>query len=87
MVLANRAMDEDQRRQGRLTPVQRIILENVSRSPGRFTRSSLAKLLMGSKSSRLGELAKHSEFGRLAQYGRKEIAHQIEILVQQGFLE
>jgi len=71
----------------RLTPVQRVILDDVRGNPGRFTRSSLAKLLAGSKSGRLGELVAHPDYGRLAQYGRKEISSQIEILEQQGYLE
>jgi len=80
-------MGEEQNRPDQLTPVQQVILDNVRGEPGRFTRSSLAKLLVGSKSSRLGELVEHPDFGRLGQYGRKEISNQIEILTQQGFLE
>jgi len=80
-------MGEEQNRPDQLTPVQQVILDNVRGDPGRFTRSSLAKLLVGSKSSRLGELVEHPDFGRLGQYGRKEISNQIEILMQQGFLD
>jgi hypothetical protein len=70
----------------RLTPVQRVILECVRRHPGRFSRSGLAKLLVGSTSSRVGELVEHPDYGRLAQYGRKSITTDIDILVDQGYL-
>ncbi len=81
-------MSEEQgERPDRLTPVQQVILDNVRGKPGWFTRSSLEKLLVGSKSGRLGELVAHPDYGRLGQYGRKEVSSQIEILVQQGYLE
>jgi hypothetical protein len=79
-------MGEEQRQLDRLTPVQRVILDDVRGDPGRFTRSNLAKLLVGSKSSRLGELVEHPDFGRLAKYGRKSITTNIDILVDQGYL-
>lgn len=69
-----------------LTPVQQVILDCARGHPGQFTRSGLAKLLVGSKSSRLLDLKRYPSYGRLAQYGRKEITDQIDILLQQGFL-
>jgi len=71
---------------GQLTPVQQAILACTRDNPGRFSRSELAKLLVGSRSSRAGALADHPDFGRLAGYGRKAVTVDIDILLQQGYL-
>lgn len=69
-----------------LTPRQLIILACVSAQPGRYSRSELAKLLVGSQSSRAAELAEHPNYGRLAGCGRKEITFEIDTLLQQHYL-
>jgi hypothetical protein len=69
-----------------LTPRQRIILLAAQRQPGRYSRSGLAKLLAGSRSRRLAVLTDSPDHGRLARHSRKEIADQIDILLQQGWL-
>jgi hypothetical protein len=69
-----------------LTPVQETILLVAGRNPGRYSRSGLAKLLVGSGSSRAAGLADDPDFGRLADHGRKAITFEIDILVQQAFL-
>ena len=56
----------------------------VRQYPGQFSRSGLAKMLVGARSwQEIG----YPEYGRFASYGRKEITYQIDILLQQGFLE
>lgn len=70
----------------RLTPVQEMILAVAGRNPGCYSRSNLAKLLVGSKSSRAADLANDPDFGCLADHGRKEITFEIDILIQQSFL-
>ncbi|MCP5094318.1 MAG: hypothetical protein GY943_02065 [Chloroflexi bacterium] len=67
-----------------LTPLQQTVFNVVCKYPGRFSRSGLAKMLVGAKSWQEREFP---EYGRLAKYGRKEIIYQIDILVQQSFLE
>ena len=69
-----------------LTPVQQTILACVQSQTGRFSRSGLAKLLVGSHSSRAVDLSENPEFGRLTGHGRKEITSEIDILLQQGYL-
>jgi hypothetical protein len=66
-----------------LTPFQQAIIDIVSQYPGQFTRSGLAKMLVGAKS---WQDASYPEYGRFAQYTRKELAYQIEILGQQGYV-
>lgn len=70
-----------------LTEVQQIILDCVHANPGRFSRSGLAKLLAGSTSKRTEHVREHPYFGCLSQFGRKQLTHDIEVLLQQGFLE
>jgi hypothetical protein len=70
-----------------LTPIQQTILNCVRRQPGRFSRSGLAKLLAGSRTKRLGEMQVLPDYGRLAPYNRKMITGQIDVLLQQGWLE
>jgi hypothetical protein len=71
----------------RLTPIQETILVVAGRNAGRYSRSGLAKLLVGSRSSWAASLANHPDFGRLADHGRKEITFEIDILIQQSFLD
>lgn len=69
-----------------LTPVQQAIIASVQARPGQFTRSELAKLLVGSHSSRTAALQSLPDYGRLSGHGRKAITFEIDILIQQGFL-
>ena len=66
-----------------LTPFQQAIIDTVGQYPGQFTRSGLAKMLVGAKS---WQDTTFPEYGRFAQYTRKELAYQIEILGQQGYV-
>lgn len=66
-----------------LSRLQRDILDVVSRYPGRFSRSGLAKMLVGAKS---WQNADFPDYGRFSAHGRKDITYQIDILLQQGFL-
>ncbi|HRQ42415.1 MAG TPA: hypothetical protein PLD25_31250 [Chloroflexota bacterium] len=67
-----------------LTSLQQNILDIVHTYPGRFTRSGLAKMLVGAKSWQDREFP---EYGRFSKYRRKEIGYQIEILLQQAQLQ
>ena len=69
-----------------LTPLQTTILNCVATTPGELQPSALAKLLAGTKSSRMAEWHDHPDFGRLAHHTRKEILHQVNILIQQNYL-
>ncbi len=66
-----------------LTALQQTLLDIVRKYPGRFSRSGLAKMLVGAKSWQGRDCP---EYGRFSGYGRKEITYQIDILLQQGFL-
>ena len=66
-----------------LSPLQRALLDIVRLYPGSFSRSGLAKMLVGAKSWQGRE---YPEYGRFSGYGRKNITYQIDILLQQGFL-
>ena len=70
-----------------LTALQEAILICAGRNPGHFTRSGLAKLLVGSESSRVVGLTDDLDYGRLADLGRKAITFEIDILIQQGYLD
>jgi hypothetical protein len=70
----------------RFTSVQETILLVAGRNPDRYSRSGLAKLLVGSGSSLTAGLANDPDFGRLAGHGRKAITFEIDILIQQGYL-
>lgn len=70
-----------------LTPLQEAILSCAGRNPGQFTRSGLAKLLVGSGSSRVTGLTDDPDYGRLAEHGRKAVTFEIDILIQQGYLD
>lgn len=67
-----------------LTPVQQAILDVVSKYPGRFSRSGLAKMLVGAKSWQDTSFA---EYGRFSPYRRKDMSYQVEIMLQQGQLQ
>jgi hypothetical protein len=67
-----------------LIPLQQAILDVVGKYPGQFSRSGLAKMLVGAKSWQERDFP---EYGRFAQYRRKEIGFQVEVLLQQGYLE
>lgn len=69
-----------------LTPVQQLIVDCVRRQPGEFTRSGLARLLVGSSSVRVSGLRGHPQFGCLADQGRKAVTGDIDSLLQQGWL-
>ncbi|MFQ5434867.1 MAG: hypothetical protein ACE5FD_08320 [Anaerolineae bacterium] len=66
-----------------LTTLQQNILNIVRKYPGRFSRSGLAKMLVGAKSWQGRE---YPEYGRFAGHGRKTLTFDIDILLQQGFL-
>jgi hypothetical protein len=67
-----------------LTSVQQVILDVVGKYPGQFSRSGLAKMLVGAKSWQERDLP---EYGRFSDYRRKEVGFQVEVLLQQGYLE
>ncbi|HFQ94727.1 MAG TPA: hypothetical protein ENK32_11995 [Anaerolineae bacterium] len=66
-----------------LSSLQRTLLDIVRKYPGRFSRSGLAKMLVGAKSWQDRE---YPEYGRFSDRGRKEITWQIDSLVQQSYL-
>jgi hypothetical protein len=66
-----------------LSSLQRTMLDVVQKYPGRFSRSGLAKMLVGAKS---WQDTSYSEYGRFANRRRKDLTYQIEILLQQGYL-
>jgi hypothetical protein len=68
----------------RLVPLQQAILDVVGKYPGQFSRSGLAKMLVGARSWQERD---YPEYGRFSEYRRKEVGFQIEILLQQGYLE
>jgi hypothetical protein len=72
--------------QHELTPIQQIVMDCVRDESGQWSRSSLAKLLVGSMSSRSAAMVNHPNYGRLANHGRKEITFEIDILIQQHCL-
>lgn len=67
-----------------LTPLQQTILDVVRQYPGQFSRSGLAKMLVGAKSWQNKDFP---EYGRLSKYRRKDIGYQVEILLQQAYLQ
>lgn len=66
-----------------LSLLQRALLNIARKYPGRFSRSGLAKMLVGAKS---WQDRKYPEYGRFSSRGRKEITWQIDSLVQQSYL-
>ena len=69
-----------------LPSIHQVILAGAKQYPGHFTRSELAKLLAGSASPRFSDYNSLPEFGRLAEYSRKNITFEIDILLQQKYL-
>lgn len=69
--------------QDQLSQLQRDILDVVYRYPGRFSRSGLAKMLVGAKS---WQDADFPVYGRFSHHTRKAVTIDIDILVQQGHL-
>lgn len=67
-----------------LTPLQQTILDVVCKYPGQFSRSGLAKMLVGAKSWQNTDFP---EYGRLSKYRRKDIGYQVDILLQQAYLQ
>ena len=67
-----------------LTPLQQTILDVVRKYPGQFSRSGLAKMLVGAKSWQNKDFP---EYGSLSKYRRKDIGYQVEILLQQAYLQ
>lgn len=66
-----------------LTPLQQVVLAVVRNYPGRFSRSSLAKMLAAARS---WQDTGYPEYGQLRGYQRKDVLFQIDILLQQGYL-
>jgi hypothetical protein len=60
-----------------LTSAQQTILAVVSRYTGQFSRSGLAKMLVGARSW---------QDTSLSEYGRKNLTFDIEVLMQQFYL-
>jgi len=67
-----------------LTPLQQTILDVVHTYPGQFSRRGLAKMLVGAKSWQDTDFP---EYGRLSKYRRKDLGYQVDILLQQHFLQ
>jgi hypothetical protein len=65
------------------TAVQRKLIAAVEAHPNRFTRSGLAKMLVGADSWQDKD---YREYGSMKRYGRKDLTFEIDILLQQGFL-
>ena len=69
------------------TLTQQVILACVRAHSGQLSRSALAKLLAGSKSVRIAAFVGTPFYGRLAQYNRKTILYDIDVLLQQRYLQ
>jgi len=67
-----------------LIPLQQAILGVVRGYPGQFTRSGLAKMLVGAKS---WQDTSFPEYGRYSHHRRKDVGNQVEIMLQQGQLQ
>lgn len=70
-----------------LNTPQQVIMDCVRNLPDPLPRSTVAKLLAGSRSTRVAGMEDSVFFGRLSQLRRKSILHYIDTLVQQGFLD
>lgn len=66
-----------------LTPLQQTTLDVVRKYPGQFSRSGLAKMLVGAKS---WSGKRVPEYGRFAGLGRKSLTFDIDTLLQQSYL-
>jgi len=67
-----------------LSPWQQTILDVVGRYPGRFTRSGLAKMLVGAKS---WQDTSYAEYGHFATQRRKDVDYLVDILLQQEHIQ
>ena len=67
-----------------LTPLQQVIVDVVKEHPHQFYRSGLAKMLVGAKSWHDKEF---SEYGRFSSLRRKDVLYQVDILLQQGYMQ
>jgi uncharacterized protein YpbB len=63
-----------------------LVLEAAASLPAGVPRSTLAKLLVGSRSERLGDLTHHELYGRLADHRRDEIQPTIDRQIADGYL-
>ena len=71
----------------KLTATQLVILDCVRVHPRQFSRHELAKLLAGTQSTRLVHLQENPFFARLNKQKRRVLQQDVDILVQQQFLE
>jgi hypothetical protein len=71
----------------KLTLTQLTILDCVREHANQFSRHEIAKLLAGTRSTRLQHLQKNPYFGRLDKQKRRILQQDVDILVQQHFLE
>lgn len=67
-----------------LSPWQQTILDVIRRYPGRFTRSGLAKMLVGAKS---WQDTSYAEYGHFATQRRKDVDYLVDILLQQEHIQ
>lgn len=66
--------------------MQQEVLACVTDHMGQFTRSGVAKLLVGSASSRLAVEPSNVWHGRFAGHTRKSVTFVVDTLLQQGYL-
>ena len=66
--------------------IHEIIVGTVQNNPGMFTRSELAKFLVGSGSTRVRDFRHLPGFAALKDARRKGLTFEIDILLQQKFL-
>lgn len=69
-----------------LTVPQQTIVECVRNLDHPLPRSTVAKLLAGSRSTRVEAYLEWEFFGRLTHLTRKSILHYTDTLIQQGFI-
>ena len=70
-----------------LTVPQQTIVECVRNLDKPLPRSAVAKLLAGSRSTRVEAYVGWSFFGRLSHLSRKSILHYTDTVIQQGFID
>ena len=70
-----------------LNAPQEVIIDCVRNLTTPLQRSTLAKLLAGSRSTRVAGFEGSAFFGRLSHLPRKSILHYIDTLTQQHYLE
>jgi hypothetical protein len=69
-----------------LTEAHQIILACVRSLPGQLPRSGVAKLLVGSSAKRITRFKTHRYYGQLANYTRKAITREVDVLIERGYL-